>query len=74
MAQAKLKPRREDVSQLTTRPISTEGGSKIVEQVNAWSRTPTLYVKTKNFHWHVSGPISDYHLLLDDRRRRSTRR
>jgi starvation-inducible DNA-binding protein len=27
----------------------------------------TLYVKTKNFHWHVSGPhFRDYHLLLDD--------
>src|SRR5579859_5056031 len=26
-----------------------------------------LYVKTKNFHWHVSGPhFRDYHLLFDD--------
>jgi starvation-inducible DNA-binding protein len=26
-----------------------------------------LYIKTKNFHWHVSGPhFRDYHLLLDD--------
>jgi len=26
-----------------------------------------LYLKTKNFHWHVSGPhFRDYHLLLDD--------
>ena len=26
-----------------------------------------LYIKTKNFHWHVSGPhFSDYHLLMDD--------
>ncbi len=26
-----------------------------------------LYLKTKNFHWHVSGPhFNDYHLLLDD--------
>tara|TARA_Y100000815_G_scaffold272236_1_gene300702 strand:+ start:44 stop:559 length:516 start_codon:yes stop_codon:yes gene_type:complete len=26
-----------------------------------------LYVKTKNFHWHVSGPhFRDYHLMLDD--------
>jgi starvation-inducible DNA-binding protein len=25
-----------------------------------------LYLKTKNFHWHVSGPhFRDYHLLLD---------
>jgi starvation-inducible DNA-binding protein len=26
-----------------------------------------LFLKTKNFHWHVSGPhFRDYHLLLDD--------
>src|SRR5712675_1239167 len=27
----------------------------------------SLYIKTKNFHWHMSGPhFRDYHLLLDD--------
>jgi starvation-inducible DNA-binding protein len=26
-----------------------------------------LYMKTKNFHWHMSGPnFRDFHLLLDD--------
>lgn len=26
-----------------------------------------LYIKTKNYHWHVSGPhFRDYHLMLDD--------
>ena len=26
-----------------------------------------LYMKTKNFHWHVSGPhFRDYHLMLDE--------
>ncbi len=26
-----------------------------------------LYIKTKNFHWHISGPhFRDYHLLLDE--------
>jgi starvation-inducible DNA-binding protein len=29
--------------------------------------TFALFVKTKNFHWHVSGPhFRDYHLLLDE--------
>src|SRR5258708_34922536 len=29
--------------------------------------TFALYIKTKNFHWHVSGPhYRDYHLLLDE--------
>src|SRR5438876_6443244 len=27
----------------------------------------SLYLKTKNFHWHVSGPhFRDYHLLMDE--------
>jgi len=27
----------------------------------------SLYIKTKNFHWHISGPhFRDYHLLLDE--------
>jgi hypothetical protein len=31
-----------------------------------------LYLKTKNFHWHVSGPhFRDYHLLLDEPTRSS---
>lgn len=30
-----------------------------------------LYLKTKNFHWHVSGPhFRDYHLLLDEQANR----
>jgi starvation-inducible DNA-binding protein len=29
--------------------------------------TIALYLKTKNYHWHVSGPnFRDYHLMLDD--------
>ena len=29
--------------------------------------TFAIYLKTKNFHWHMSGPhFRDYHLLLDD--------
>src|SRR5918912_3157556 len=29
--------------------------------------TFALYLKTKNFHWHVSGPhFRDYHLLFDE--------
>src|SRR5215831_15582672 len=29
--------------------------------------TFALYLKTKNFHWHVSGPhFRDFHLLLDE--------
>jgi starvation-inducible DNA-binding protein len=29
--------------------------------------TFALYMKTKNFHWHISGPhFRDYHLMLDE--------
>ena len=33
----------------------------------ALANSYAVYLKTKNFHWHVSGPhFRDYHLLLDD--------
>ena len=33
-----------------------------------------LYLKTKNFHWHMSGPhFRDYHLLLDEQATSSMR-
>jgi starvation-inducible DNA-binding protein len=35
--------------------------------VHRTSCSPTLYVKTKNFHWHIWGPhFRDYHPLLDE--------
>ena len=40
----------------------------IVGALNALcADTFALYLKTKNFHWHVSGPhFRDYHLMLDE--------
>src|SRR4051794_25760164 len=42
--------------------------SSVAEALNsALADCFALYIKTKNFHWHVSGPhFRDYHLLLDD--------
>jgi starvation-inducible DNA-binding protein len=46
--------------------------SKSVEEISVSLRELladvfALYVKTKNFHWHMTGPhFRDYHLLLDD--------
>jgi starvation-inducible DNA-binding protein len=39
----------------------------VAEALNAvLADTFALYLKTKNFHWHVSGPhFHDYHLLFD---------
>src|SRR6202049_2785398 len=32
-----------------------------------WRTSLLYYLKTKNFHWHMSGPhFRDYHLLLDE--------
>ena len=49
-----------DLSSAATRDISA-ALNQILADVFA------LYLKTKNFHWHVSGPhFRDYHLLLDE--------
>ena len=52
----------------TPTDLSTEAVSEISEPLNAiLATTFALYLKTKNFHWHVSGPhFRDYHLLLDE--------
>lgn len=41
---------------------------KISEALNALvANSFVLYLKTKNFHWHMNGPnFRDYHLLLDE--------
>jgi starvation-inducible DNA-binding protein len=50
----------------------TDLGSKATEEISAGLRQLladvfALYLKTKNFHWHMSGPhFRDYHLLLDE--------
>src|SRR3546814_11629665 len=40
----------------------------VAEALNAiLADSYALYIKTKNFHWHVSGThFSDYHLMLDE--------
>ena len=52
----------------TPTDLSAEAVSDISAALNALLADMfALYVKTKNFHWHVSGPhFRDYHLLLDE--------
>src|SRR5262245_27507647 len=51
---------------------STDLGSQATKDISAGLNLLladffALYLKTKNFHWHVSGPhFRDHHLLLDD--------
>jgi starvation-inducible DNA-binding protein len=48
--------------------ISESGASDIGATLNGiLADVFALYLKTKNFHWHMSGPhFRDYHLLLDE--------
>jgi starvation-inducible DNA-binding protein len=52
----------------TPSDILPEGVKQITGALNALlADVFTLYLKTKNFHWHVTGPhFRDYHLLLDE--------
>lgn len=66
----KLKPSESRKAAL----LATSGGlpESAVREISAalnllLADTFALYLKTKNFHWHMSGPhFRDYHLLLDD--------
>jgi starvation-inducible DNA-binding protein len=52
----------------TPTDLSSDAVGKISAKLNEiLATTFALYLKTKNFHWHVSGPhFRDYHLLLDE--------
>ena len=52
----------------TPTDLSSEAVGEISEKLNGvLADVFALYVKTKNFHWHMSGPhFRDYHLLLDE--------
>ena len=65
---------RNDLQARRTSPLATatdlneEATRDIAAGLNAiLSDVFALYLKTKNFHWHMSGPhFRDYHLLLDE--------
>jgi starvation-inducible DNA-binding protein len=48
--------------------ISADGARDIAAAVNGLlADVFALYLKTKNFHWHMSGPhFRDFHLMLDE--------
>ena len=53
---------------ITTTDLKTAATRDIAGAMNAiLADVFALYLKTKNFHWHMSGPhFRDYHLLLDE--------
>ena len=67
---SKLKPVETDRRNALDTPtdLSADAVSEISEALKGvLADSFALYVKTKNFHWHVSGPhFRDYHLLLDE--------
>jgi starvation-inducible DNA-binding protein len=62
-----LKQRRTARLRVTTN-FDASASESIAGEMNAiLADVFALYLKTKNFHWHMSGPhFRDYHLLLDD--------
>jgi starvation-inducible DNA-binding protein len=64
----KLEPRTAPARLDTPTDLSREAVREISAALNGLlADTFALYLKTKNFHWHVSGPhFRDYHLLLDE--------
>ena len=66
-APAAVKTRRE-APLATPTDLDREGTRDAAAALNRLlADTFALFLKTKNFHWHVSGPhFRDYHLLLDE--------
>lgn len=63
-----LEPRTAPARLDTPTDLSPDAVREVSAALNALlADTFALYLKTKNFHWHVSGPhFRDYHLLLDE--------
>ncbi len=66
--QATLQENRVDKRLATPTDLSHEGVAAVSAELRSLlADVFALYVKTKNFHWHMSGPhFRDYHLLLDE--------
>ena len=60
--------RRQDAPLATPTDLHSAATKDIAGAMNAMlADVFALYLKTKNFHWHMSGPhFRDYHLLLDE--------
>lgn len=60
--------RRREAPLITPTDLSDDATRDIGGAMNAiLADVFALYLKTKNFHWHVSGPhFHDYHLMMDD--------
>src|SRR5213078_685938 len=61
-------PQRRDAPLATRTDLSRAGVKDITGAMNAiLADVFALHLKTKNFHWHLSGPhFRDYHLLFDE--------
>jgi starvation-inducible DNA-binding protein len=69
MGKVRTLERQQPAARLDTSTDLSDGAVKeISAALNALLADAfALYLKTKNFHWHVSGPhFRDYHLLLDE--------
>ncbi len=61
-------PDTDPASLNTPNDLGDNGRQEIADSVNTLVADAfVLYTKTKNFHWHMTGPhFRDYHLMLDE--------
>ncbi|SDV49113.1 Dps family protein [Chitinasiproducens palmae] len=68
-ADARPDAKSKSIAQLVTpTDLGDEARKEIAKQLTVLlADVFALYIKTKNFHWHVSGPhFRDYHLMLEE--------
>ena len=68
--QAKAEPASRPANPALATPtdLSNKSTQAVIVELNKLVADAfALYVKTKNFHWHISGPhFRDYHIMLDE--------
>jgi starvation-inducible DNA-binding protein len=67
-AKTQMHPDTERSALNTPTDLEKQSTMKVAAEINKLvADALALYLKTKNFHWHMSGPhFRDYHLLLDE--------
>ncbi|HEY7985473.1 MAG TPA: DNA starvation/stationary phase protection protein [Methylophilaceae bacterium] len=73
-ASRSIAAKKQDLTQRRNAPLATPTDlkAKATKDISAGlngllADVFAMYLKTKNFHWHMSGPhFRDYHLLLDE--------
>jgi starvation-inducible DNA-binding protein len=67
-SQTEVRKKRQKASLATPTDLASAATTDITAALNLiLADVFAMYLKTKNFHWHMSGPhFRDYHLMLDE--------